>query len=106
MIHKAKKAVIITEKLILDDVIKIIEEAGARGYTVVAAAGKGDRGVRSGVDSGLDVFTNVKIEVVARREEVARKIADKVSERFFDHYAGIIYLEDVEILRPEKFEKR
>lgn len=45
--HKATKIVIITEKLISDGVAQLIEECGASGYTVVAAGGKGSRGVRT-----------------------------------------------------------
>lgn len=105
MEHKAKKIVIITEKLISEGVTKIIEECGATGYTVTAAGGKGSRGVRS-ADHGLapDAFANVKIDVIVGSTEKADEIATKVAEKYFENYSGITYLEDVEILRPQKFQ--
>ena len=102
--EKATKIVIITEKLIFDKVAQIIEEAGGTGYTVVAAGGKGSRGVRTpGRASVVDAFSNVKVEVIVSHRDIADKIADMVAERFFSDYSGITYLEEVEILRPYKF---
>ncbi|MBO6639036.1 MAG: hypothetical protein JJ920_15850 [Roseitalea sp.] len=104
MTHTATKIVIITEKLIVDGVTKIIEEAGASGYTMVQAAGKGSRGVRSsGRPAVVDAFANVKIEVITATREMAEQIADTVAARYFENYSGITYLEEVEILRPHKF---
>lgn len=104
MTHTATKIVIITEKLILEKVKRVIEAAGATGYTIVAAGGKGSRGVRaSGRAAVVDAFTNVKVEVITANREAAVKIADEVAARFFGDYSGITYLENVEILRPDKF---
>jgi nitrogen regulatory protein PII len=102
--YKATKVVIITEKLILEQVARVIESTGAKGYTVVAAGGKGSRGVRSASRASVvDEFSNVKIEVITGDRQAANRIADEVAERFFDNYSGITYLEEVEILRPHKF---
>jgi len=106
MTHKARKIVIITEKLIVEGVTRIIEESGATGYTIVAAGGKGSRGVRSMDRTAVvDAFANVKIEVITASDELANSIADKVAAKYFSNYSGITYLEDVEVLRPQKFEK-
>jgi nitrogen regulatory protein PII len=102
--YKATKVVIITEKIIFDGVAEIIEEAGGTGYTVVAAGGKGSRGVRpTNRASVVDAFRNVKVEVIVSSHEIAEQITDRVAARYFDDYSGITYLEDVEILRPHKF---
>ncbi|MGB0513293.1 MAG: P-II family nitrogen regulator [Wenzhouxiangellaceae bacterium] len=102
--YKASKVVIITENMILEKVAQVIEAAGARGYTVTPAGGKGSRGVRStGRAAVIDEFSNVKIEVIIGSKDAANRIADEVAQRFFDHYSGITYLEEVEILRPHKF---
>ena len=34
---------------------------------------------------------------------MAETIVDQVTEKYFDNYSGITYLENVEILRPKKF---
>lgn len=102
--YKATKVVIITEKLILPKVAELIEAAGASGYTVTPAGGKGSRGVRTTQRAAVvDEFSNVKIEVITGCEDTANRIADEVAGKFFDNYSGITYLEAVSILRPHKF---
>ncbi|HAN26625.1 MAG TPA: hypothetical protein DCP75_02665, partial [Haliea salexigens] len=65
MTYKAAKVVIITEKVILEQVAEVIEAHGATGYTVFAAGGKGSRGVRpTGRAAVVDGFSNVQIEVI------------------------------------------
>ena len=105
MTHKAKKIVIITEKLICDPVVTIIEELGATGYTIVSAGGKGSRGIRRGNERAavIDDFANVKIEVIVSDEKTAQNIIQKIADTYFENYSGITYIEDVEILRPQKF---
>ncbi len=104
MEHKAKKLVIITEKVILEGVTKIIEGCGATGYTITSASGKGSRGVRSSDrDSLTDAYANVKIEIIVGKSELADEIAEKVAAKYFANYSGITYAQDVEILRPTKF---
>lgn len=104
MTYKAMKIVIITEKLILQQVTRIIENAGASGYTIVAAGGKGSRGMRStGRPSVAEESGNVKIEVITASREMAERITDEVAARLFENYSGITYLEEVEVLRPAKF---
>jgi hypothetical protein len=34
---------------------------------------------------------------------VAEAIAEQVAESYFANYAGIVYIDDVEVLRREKF---
>ncbi len=106
MSEKATKVVIITEKVLFDRVAKAVEQAGASGYTVVDAGGKGSRGVRSTGNraSVAGAYDNIKMEIITRSPEKAQAIADLVREKFFKNYSGIIYLEGVEVLRPQKFE--
>ena len=104
MTQKASKLVIITEKLLLRKIVKIIDEAGATGYTVMETGGKGSRNVRSsGQPSVGDNFTNIKIEVLTANRDVAIKISDKVAAQFFDDYSGIAYICDAEVLHAHKF---
>lgn len=104
--YKAKKVVIITEKIISKGVCDIIEACGATGFTIVGAGGKGSRNVRSTPEraSVVDDLANIKIEVIVNSDEVAHDIMEKVASRYFENYSGITYLEDVEILRPAKFQ--
>lgn len=99
MSQQASKLVIITEKVLLKDVTKIIERAGATGYTVMAAGGKGSRNTRSsGQPMVSDTFSNIKLEVITASEDVARDIADQVAKKYFDNFSGITYLDEIEVL--------
>ncbi len=104
MTKQANKLVIVTEKLLLKKIAKIVDEAGATGYTVVDAGGKGSRNVRSsGKPTVGDDFSNIKFEVLTPNRDMALKISDEVAAQFFDDYSGIAYLCDAEILHAHKF---
>jgi len=105
MTQQASKLVIVTEKLLLKKIAKIIDEAGATGYTVVEVGGKGSRNVRSsGQPTVGDNYSNIKFEVLTRDRDTAVKISDEVATQFFDDYSGIAYLCDVmEILHAHTF---
>lgn len=99
MAQKASKLVIVTEKVLQKKVTHIIDEAGATGYTVVSAGGKGSRNVRSsGQPNVSDTNTNIKIEVLTVNREMAVKIADEIAAQFFNDYSGISYICDAEVL--------
>lgn len=98
--HTATKVVIITERSILDGVAAIIEARGGTGYTFVEAGGKRGSG-RAQVAGGIS--QNVKIEAIVANHDVAEAITDDVVAKYFTNYAGVAYVETVEILRPEKF---
>jgi nitrogen regulatory protein PII len=105
MTQRATKLVIITEKLLLKKIAKIIDEAGATGYTVLETGGKGSRNVRDPDRPRLsETDSNIKFEVLTRDRDMAVQISDKVAEEFFDDYSGIAYLCDVmEVLHAHKF---
>ncbi|WP_036480591.1 P-II family nitrogen regulator [Myxosarcina sp. GI1] len=104
MTQQASKLVIVTEKVLLKKIAKIVDEAGATGYTVVDAGGKGSRNVRSsGQPSVSDTQSNIKIEVLIRNRDMAVKISDKIAAEFFDDYSGIAYICNAEVLHAHKF---
>ncbi|QEY31100.1 hypothetical protein EVJ50_01355 [Synechococcus sp. RSCCF101] len=104
MPHPARKLVIVTEDVLLNKIVKLIESSGASGYTVVAASGKGSRNVRSsGHPSRSDTVTNIKIEVLTSSREMAIELSDTIAEKYFGDFAGIAYLCDVEVLHAHSF---
>ncbi|APB32869.1 hypothetical protein GlitD10_0555 [Gloeomargarita lithophora Alchichica-D10] len=104
MTQQASKLVIVTEKLLLKKIIRIIDEAGATGYTVMDAGGKGSRNIPSPDQSPIgDMYPNIKIEVLTRNRDLAIRISDQVATQFFDNYSGIAYLCDVEVLHAHQF---
>ena len=105
MSQQATKLVIVTEKLLLNKVARIIDGAGAPGYTVIETGGQGSRNMRSsGQPTVGDSFSNIKFEVLTPNREMAVQISDEVAARYFDNYSGISYLCDVmEVLHAHKF---
>ena len=104
MAKPANKLVIVTEKILLKKVAKIIEECGAKGYTEMNTGGKGSRNVRSsGQPNTSDIEANVKFEIITETREMAQEIADRVAIKYFNDYAGIVYLCSAEVLYGHSF---
>jgi hypothetical protein len=97
--HARKLLTVITEAAIEKDLCADIERLGAHGYTVTDARGKGNRGVR---EASWEPSGNIRVEVVCV-EAVAHAIAEHLRERYYAHYAMILFMSDVEVLRPGKF---
>lgn len=72
---------------------------GAHGYTAAEARGRGERGER---DAAWGPSANVRMEVICDAP-VAERILQHVRDTYLANYAVVMYLTDVEVLRPEKF---
>ncbi|MEA3300093.1 MAG: transcriptional regulator [Pseudomonadota bacterium] len=94
-----KLLTIITEAALESILIKEIEALGARGYTITDARGKGRRGPR---DAAWDESSNIRIEILCDAE-VADAIARHLQARYYDDYGMVLFVNDVSVLRPEKF---
>jgi len=105
MFHPATKLVVITEHFITEKVCKVIDSCHSKGYTVVPAGGKGLHHLHPTLDRATvsEGFDNMKIEVITRKRETAEAIAEKVLNELFDDFPGVMYLEDVQVCRPERF---
>jgi len=105
LLAEAKKVVIITEAVIEEKVIQLLNTHEVKGYTVYRSlTGKGERGLRSGLGGLLNFSENVCIEIIVSDELKALAIMEAVYHKFLaDKFAGIAYLEDIRVIRPEKF---
>jgi len=79
-------------------IVKEIQELGATGYTYYVVKGRGQRGIRPRHAEPA----NAKMEVIATLE-VAHRILEHIAQHYFEKYAMIAFLDDVEVLRGEKF---
>jgi nitrogen regulatory protein PII len=95
---RMKRVTIIGDDTVRYRILKEIHELGATGYTDFTVHGEGARGVRPRHAEPA----NAKIEVIAT-PEVARRILEHIVQHYFDEYAMIAFLDDVEVLRGEKF---
>lgn len=94
-----KLVTVVCEAALEGVLIKDIQRLGARGYTITDARGKGARGVRS---ASWDAISNIRIEIVCDTA-TAQAIATYMEEHYYENYAMILVMSDVEVLRPEKF---
>jgi len=100
-----KKLVIITEAVLEEDILRIINEHNAKGYTTYRnLTGVGTRSNRSGYGDMRNFRENIRIETIISSEEKAKAIMGKIiNEYLASKYAGIAYLEDVQVERIYKF---
>jgi len=94
-----KLLTVITEEALERPLVKIITEAGARGYTITEAWGAGERGVRG---PGVEQGANIRVEVICE-QDMAWQIAEILHQKYFRDFAMVLYLSDVEVMRGEKF---
>ena len=92
------KITIVSERLLKDDIIDLVKETGATGWTLTAVEGEGSRGVRAGEWEGR----NVMIESLVS-EANADRILMALNERFMENYAVVAWVTEVAVLRGEKF---
>jgi len=93
-----KRVTIIGDNTVEYRIIKEVHDLGATGHTCFLVHGQGARGVRPRhAEPG-----NTKIEVIAT-PEVAQRIIEHIAQHYFNNYAMIAFLDDVEVLRGEKF---
>lgn len=90
---------VVTEAVLERELVAELESLGVRGYTITDARGKGSRGQRQS-DWAQD--GNIRIEIVCE-PALADRVAARLRERYYDHYAMILFLQDVSVLRPDKF---
>jgi len=93
-----KRVVIIGDNTVEYRLLSEIEAMGASGHTCYSVRGRGARGIRPRhAEPG-----NTKIEVIAT-PEIAQKIIEHVSTNYFDNYALIAFMDEVEVLQGHKF---
>ncbi len=97
--HVRRLLTVITEANLERSLIEDLRQLGARGYTITDARGQGHRGKRA---LDWEHGGNIRLEVICDAA-LAERLAAHLRERYYDHYAMILFVADVEVLRPEKF---
>jgi nitrogen regulatory protein PII len=93
-----KKVTIVAEAFLEERILRAIREGGARGYTLAEVRGEGSRGVRASDWEGK----NVRVEALVP-PEVAERILAHVAEVYFPHFAVVAWVEDVVVVRGDKY---
>ena len=90
---------VVTEAAIEESLISDLDKLGVGGYTVTDARGRGSRGIR---DAAWKEAANIRIEVICNRL-LAESVVSYLQTHYYANYAMVSFIQDVEILRPEKF---
>jgi nitrogen regulatory protein P-II 2 len=93
-----KLVTIITMDVLEEEIVSFIKQTGAKGFTTTEARGEGLSTIRNSAWEGK----NIRIETLVS-EEIANKIFEHLVENYFEKYKTICFLQDVKILRKEKF---
>jgi hypothetical protein len=96
---RRKLVTIVTETALEPRVLADAEALGAGGYTITDARGSGSRGRRQ---SAWEQGGNVRIEIVCDAP-LAERLVAHLRERYYEAYAMIVFVADVEVIRPDKF---
>ena len=94
-----KLVTVITEASLERDLVREIEAQGARGYTITDARGRGEQGTRG---SAWGHSGNIRVEVICDTP-LAERLLLRLREKYYAHYAIVLFVQDVEVLRPDKF---
>jgi nitrogen regulatory protein P-II 2 len=89
---------IVAERVLRSRLLDEIRALGARGFTVTEATGEGSRGVRASEWEGA----NIRVETIVA-PAVAERIVERVSQLYFDYHAVIVYVQDVDVVRGDKY---
>jgi nitrogen regulatory protein PII len=93
-----RKVTIVAEAFLEERLLSGIRDCGARGFTLAEVRGEGSRGVRASDWEGR----NVRIETLVA-PGVADRILAHVAETYFAHFAVVAWVEEVSVVRGDKY---
>ena len=93
-----QKLTLVAERVLRDDLLKLLRRHGATGWTITQVEGEGSRGVRATEWEGR----NVQIDTLVP-QRIADAILEEVSGKYFEDWALIAYAVEARVLRAGKY---
>lgn len=90
---------VVAEAVLERELVEDVKRLGAHGYTIGEVRGEGARGLRA---ADWEHNRTIRLETIVDAP-VAEAIAEHVRARYFKHYAVIVYLSEVRVIRSDKF---
>lgn len=97
--YPMKRVTIICEALAREDVLRLIEDTGAHGWTLWEVQGSGSQGRRA---ADIPEFANIQVEIILQ-PDVAESLLTRLSAELFPNFAMVAYETEIRVLRPSKF---
>lgn len=94
-----KKITIVAERVLHDQIIALLKRHHVSGWTAQNVTGEGSRGVRASEWEG----SNVQVYTLVS-ETVADAIMEDIAAHYFQNWSVVVYSQDVEVLRPGKYQ--
>lgn len=99
-LYPLKLVTVVGESVIMEDIAEESVKLGASGYSLSEVQGQGSRSTRNVIiTSGAKTL---KAEFVVPMD-VAERILKHVSHTYFEHYACIAWVADVQVVRGESY---
>jgi nitrogen regulatory protein P-II 2 len=89
---------VVAEAVVEQRLVRDVAAAGAHGWTVCDARGRGSRGVRADEFEGA----NIRLETLVSRE-VAERLMALLTRDYFPNYAVVAWTTPANVVRPEKY---
>ena len=102
-LYPLKLVTIVGETVIMEDIAAEGIDLGATGFTLSEVVGQGARSARNVIDTAG--AKTMRVEFVVPME-VAERILTHVSRNYFEHYACIAWVADVQVVRGQLYLKR
>ena len=99
-LYPLKLVTVVGESVIMPDIAEEGIKLGATGYSMTEVAGHGSRNARNVIETGG--AKTLKAEFVVPMD-VADRILTHVSHEYFEHYACIAWLSDVQVVRGQQY---
>ena len=97
--YPMKRVTIICEALAREDVLTLIEDTGAHGWTLWEVQGSGSQGHRA---ADIPEFANIQVEIILQ-PDAAESLLTRLSSELFPNFAMVAYETEIRVLRPSKF---
>lgn len=97
--HTRKLVTVITESALERELTREFDAMGVGGYTITDARGRGAAGTRS---SSWGHTGNIRVEIICDAQ-IAGRLMQTLRDKYYAHYAMVLFAHDVEVLRPDKF---
>jgi nitrogen regulatory protein PII len=92
-----KKITIVAERVLHEELLELLKRHHVTGWTVQSVTGEGSSGIHaSDWEGSVQIYTLVSAAV-------ADEIMEEVAQLYFENWSVVVYSQDVEVMRPQKY---
>lgn len=100
-LNPMKLITIIANRKLKDMLVNFLKDSGVSGYTLYNSYGKGVSQLK---ENSEDEIENIQIKVLTS-PMLSNSIMKAIAQTYFDQHKIIIFEQDAQVIRPDKFDK-